>query len=51
MNRLDRFASRHPILASVAVLAIIAICLDYAYQLDQQESSLLRWQIASRSTT
>jgi hypothetical protein len=47
MNRLDAWAARHPVLTTIAVIAIIAGCLEYAHELDQEYSASIYWQMAS----
>jgi heme/copper-type cytochrome/quinol oxidase subunit 4 len=51
MRSLDRIAARHPILASILTLAIIAYCVHFAYEIDLKESADIRWQTVARSQT
>ncbi len=32
---------------SVVVVALIAVCMDYAYRIDQQDSAALAWSMAA----
>jgi hypothetical protein len=51
MNKLDQWARRHRILAGIAAFLIIAVCLELAHRIDQENDSRVYWQMTSRGQT
>lgn len=48
VTHLDNFAKSHKILTAIGVTLIIARCLQWAYQADQDNTATLRWQFVAQ---